>query len=108
MVIKLTEKGIEVIIPDPDDREFIQYSIFEELAIGDFKSETKDRYLHIIDKLQVQNIEGIIFACTEIPILIKPGECSLQVFDTTIIHSTAAVDFALGQGSHRTHRITQK
>ena len=56
MVIKLTEKGIEVVIPDPDDREFIQHSIFEELAIGVFKSETKDRYLHIIDKLQVQNI----------------------------------------------------
>jgi aspartate racemase len=57
--------------------------------------ETKKQYLHIIDKLIGQGAEGIVFGCTEIPILIKQSDCSVPVFDTAYIHSMAAVDFAL-------------
>jgi len=58
--------------------------------------ETKQQYLRIIDGLIQQGAEGFILGCTEIPILIKQEDCKVPVFDTGLIHATAAVDFALG------------
>jgi aspartate racemase len=39
--------------------------------------------------------EGIILGCTEIPLLIKQEDVSVPLFDTTEIHSQAAVNLAL-------------
>jgi aspartate racemase len=69
--------------------------IFNEMAKGIFSSETKAAYLSIIDKMTAQGAEVIIFGCTEIPLLIKPEECTIPVFDTTLIHANAAVRFAV-------------
>ncbi len=92
---KLLAHGISTIIPSDAGIEFINRSIYEEFSKGIFLPETKKQYLHIIDKLIGQGAEGIIFGCTEIPILIKQTDCSVPVFDTAYIHSMAAVDFVL-------------
>lgn len=92
---RLSQRHIETIIPDPDDRKFVHNSIFTELAKGIFSRETKTRYLEIINKLVDRGAEGIISGCTEIPLLIQQEDCSIPLFDTTIIHANAAVDFAL-------------
>ena len=92
---KLADQGISTIIPMSDDIEFINHSIYSEFSKGLFLPETKKKYLLIIDKLVKLGAEGIIFGCTEIPILIKQADCSVPVFDTAHIHSMAAVDFAL-------------
>ena len=92
---RLLKNGIQVVIPDQADREFIHSSIFNELTKGVFKDDTKTTYLDIIDKLHKEAAQGIIFGCTEISLLINQADCDLPIFDTTIIHSTAAVDFAL-------------
>ena len=91
----LLKHGIETIIPDADDRNFIHNSIFTELGKGIFKAETKEKYLEIINKLTAQNTRGVILGCTEIPLLIKQSDCSVTTFDTTLIHAKSAVDFAL-------------
>jgi len=49
----------------------------------------------IIDKLKANGANGVIFGCTEIALLISQADSSITVFDTTVIHSKAAVDFAL-------------
>jgi aspartate racemase len=64
-------------------------------AKGIFLPATKQRFLGIIDNLQVQGAGGVIFGCTEIPLLIAEKDCPMPSFDTTRIHATAAVDFAL-------------
>lgn len=92
---KLSANGIETLIPGDIDRDFINNSIFNELGKDIFLQETKERYLDIIGKLVEQGAEGIIFGCTEIPLLIKPQDCTVPVFDTTLIHAKAAVKFAL-------------
>ncbi len=92
---KLSEKNIIVIIPEQDDVDFINYSIYNEMGKGIFLPETKAKYITIINKLIAQGAEGVVFGCTEIPILIKQENCSVPVFDTTAIHVKAAVDFAL-------------
>ena len=92
---KLSEQGIEVMIPDPDERQFIHHTIFAELDRGLLLPETKVRYLAIIENLIAKGAESVILGCTEIPLLIKPDDCTIPVFDTTLIHAKAAARFAL-------------
>jgi aspartate racemase len=94
---KLSEKGIERIIPGEADRDFIQDTIYNELGKGIIREETKKRYLRIIDELIKQGAEGIILGCTEIPLLIEQNDIDVPAFDTTLIHVDAVVEFALKQ-----------
>jgi aspartate racemase len=93
---KLSEQGIETIIPNEEDRGIIHYTIFEELGRGVFQPETKQFYLDVINKLVAEGAEGIILGCTEIPMLLNSDDTDVPLFDTTAIHSQAAVAFALG------------
>lgn len=92
---RLLISKIETLIPDQKDREFIHQNIFAELGKGIFKSETKRKYLDIIDKSVHEGAEGVIFGCTEIPMLIKQEDCRIPTFDSTLLHARYAVDFAL-------------
>jgi aspartate racemase len=92
---KLKAQNIEAIIPELEDREFIHQTIFNELGKGLILESTKERYLSIIEKLIENGAEGIILGCTEIPLLVKQDEVKVPVFDTALIHSNAAIAFAL-------------
>jgi aspartate racemase len=92
---KLALEGIETIIPNEKDIEFINNAIYNEFSKGIFLPAAKKEYLRIIDTLTQQGAQGIIFGCTEIPILIKSEDCTVSVFNTGLIHAAAAVDFAL-------------
>lgn len=93
---KLAEKGIKTIIPISEaDKDFIHYTIFEELGRGIATEETKKRYLEIANELIKNGAEGIILGCTEIPLVIKEGDLSVPIFDTTLIHTQAAINFQL-------------
>jgi len=93
---KLSTFGINVVTPEAEDRDFVHSSIFNELTKGIFRDDTKAKCLEIIQKLKKAGAQGVVFGCTEISLLIRPEDCDIPVFDTTIIHSTAAVKFALG------------
>ncbi|MEM9362880.1 MAG: amino acid racemase [Bacteroidota bacterium] len=86
--------GLKVLIPSEDERTYLQNLIYGELVKGQFTQEGKEKCLHIIDNLKFQGAEGVILGCTELPILIPEEEISIVSFDTTMIHSLAAVDFA--------------
>ncbi len=92
---KLRALGIETIIPEAVDRQYIHDAIYNEMGKGIFLPATKEKFLSIIQKMARAGAEGIILGCTEIPLLIKQADCSLPVFDTTFIHAKAAIDFAL-------------
>ena len=92
---KLFQRDIETLIPETEERALIHNSIFGELGQGIFSKETKSKYLDIIDKLKTKGAGGVIFGCTEIPLLLKQEDCDIPVFDTTEIHAKAIVDFAL-------------
>jgi aspartate racemase len=91
----LLRYGIETMIPDDEERDFIHDSIFEELGKDIITRETKQKYLEIIERLHEKGAEGVIFGCTEIPLLLKAEDCRFPSFDTTMIHAQYAVDFAL-------------
>lgn len=92
---KLLKHGVSVIIPGYEERKFIHSSILDEMAKDIFREETKQTYLKIINRLISEGAEGIVLGCTEIPILIKQDDVSVPLFDTTLIHASAIVDFAL-------------
>lgn len=92
---KLSAFDIEAIIPESNDRDFIHDTIFNELGKGLILEATQARYLSVIKKLIDNGAEGIILGCTEIPLLVKQEMVTVPVFDTALIHSNAAVAFAL-------------
>lgn len=91
---KLEEYGLEVLIPDKQEtRDYIQYTVKEELGIGFINPETKIKYISIAEELVRRGAECIILGCTEIPMLISQDDFTIPVFDTTKIHSQAIVDY---------------
>lgn len=94
---KLREYGIDTIIPESDDREYVNASIYNELGKGIFTDAMREQYKKIIGRLADKGAEGVILGCTEIPMLIKQADSPIPVFDTTWLHATAAVNFALGE-----------
>ena len=91
----LAKFGIETIIPEQKDIDYINYTIYNEFSKNIFTAEAKASYLNIISKLKANGAEGIIGGCTEIPILIKEGDCDIPIFDTAKIHSQAGVNYVL-------------
>lgn len=87
--------GIETVIPPADDRQRINQIIFAELCLGVFTDSARDEYVQIIESLAEQGVEGVIFGCTEIGLLVPVERSPLAVFDTTAIHAADAVDFML-------------
>jgi len=88
------QHGIEVVVPDSEDREVVHHIIYQELCLGEVKPASRDRYLHIVDKLVRQGAEGVILGCTEIGMLIEQSDTPVRLFDTTAIHANEAVKFA--------------
>jgi len=87
--------NIETLTPDKQDREVIHRVIYEELVHGKITSTAKESYQRIIEKSTAAGAQGVILGCTEIPLLIKPNDVSIPVFDTTRIHAESAVHFAM-------------
>jgi len=87
--------ALEVIVPAPRERQIVHRVIFEELCLGRIEAESRSAYGRIIAGLAAAGAEGVILGCTEIPLLIRPGDVSLPVFDTTALHALKAVDIAL-------------
>ena len=93
---RLSEKfGLKVITPNAEDQEIIHRIIFEELVIGKIVPSSNEAYKKIMKKLAEQGAEGIILGCTEIGLLVKPADSTLPLFDTTLLHAQAAVQYAL-------------
>ena len=92
---KLIEKGINVIIPDKNDIEIINKVIYDELCLGTINSNSKKKFLEIVDKLRNKGAEGIILGCTEIGLLIKNEDTDVPLFDTAIIHAEQAAMYSI-------------
>ena len=89
--------GLEVIIPETQEREIVHRVIYDELVIGKIRQTSRARYIEIIEQLIEDGAEGIILGCTEIGLLIHDGDCKAPLFDTTRIHAVAAVEYALAE-----------
>jgi aspartate racemase len=87
--------GVEAMIPGERDRIELHRIIYEELCLGVVKPASKAAFLEMIADLRAQGADGVILGCTELGMLLTQAETDIPVFDTAMIHVTAAVDFAL-------------
>lgn len=90
--------GLEVLVPDADDRAVVHRVIYEELCLGIIREESRAAYGEVISRLVASGAEGIILGCTEIELLIRPEHSPVPVFATTRLHAEAAVDAAFASG----------
>ncbi len=91
----IDKHGLEVVVPDEDERKAVHRIIYDELCLGVIRQASRDRYKDIIDSLVCRAAQGIILGCTEIGLLIGAEDASVPVFDTTKVHAEAAVEYAL-------------
>jgi len=87
--------GLEVLTPTEARRDRIHNIIYDELCLGITKYSSRDYYSDTIQSLQEQGAEAVILGCTEIGLLIAPGDSVLPVYDTTKIHAQYAVDWMI-------------
>ncbi len=87
--------GLDVLIPDADDRAAVHRIIYEELVRGIVRPDSRDRYRRVIGRLVDAGAEAVILGCTEIMLLVRPEDSPVPLFDTTTIHAEAAVEAAL-------------
>jgi aspartate racemase len=87
--------GLSVIVPEGEDAADASRVIYEELVRGKFLDFSRARYRAIIARLVAQGAQGVILGCTELPLLVKPEDSPVPLFDTTALHTMAAVDLAL-------------
>ncbi|SMQ75717.1 aspartate racemase [Devosia lucknowensis] len=87
--------GLDVIVPEADDRTLVHDVIFDQLCQGNVCDRSRDAYLSIIDKARVAGADSVILGCTEIGMLLDPHALALPGYDSTTIHADAAVRFAL-------------
>jgi aspartate racemase len=91
----LAEKGIQVIVPDADERELVNDVIYNELVVGDIRDESRQAFVDIIGRLARRGAQGVILGCTEIPLLVSEEDAGMPLFDTTVIHAEAALRYAV-------------
>jgi aspartate racemase len=91
----LARHGIASLVPEKEDRECVHRVIMEELSRGAITEPSRRRYLSIIDKLAARGAEGIVLGCTEIPLLVRPEDTQVPLFDTAVLHAEAALERAL-------------
>lgn len=92
---RLKFNGIQVIVPNDNEREIVNKVIYDELCLGKIHQESRDYYKKVIQGLIESGAKGIILGCTEIGLLVKPEDCDVPLFDTTYIHAFEAVNMSL-------------
>jgi aspartate racemase len=91
----LERAGICALVPDVCDQARVHDVIFQELCRGEVRPESQQFYMDIVDQLRGRGAEGIILGCTEIPLLLKPEQCDVPLFNTALLHADKALRLAL-------------
>lgn len=92
---RIEAAGIDVIVPDADDRERVHRVIYDELCLGRLHEASRQDYRRMIAALVARGAQGVILGCTEIGLLVGEGDANVPLFDTARIHAETAADWAL-------------
>ena len=87
--------GLEVLVPEADDRAIVHRVIYDELVQGRAEPASRDAYRAVMARLAERGAKAVILGCTEIILLINADDSPVPLFDTTAIHAEAAVQRAL-------------
>jgi aspartate racemase len=88
-------QGINVVVPDQEQRDYAHNVIYNELCAGKLIPESRENLRTIMLDLQRAGAEGVVLACTELPLLIHAEDSPVRLFDTMALHVNKAVTLAL-------------
>jgi len=89
--------GLQVLVPEADDRRLVHDVIYDELCRGVIRDPSREAYRRVMDDLVERGAQAIILGCTEIGLLVGPQDARVPLFDTTALHASAAVEAALAE-----------
>lgn len=87
----LAKYGIEVLVPDDEEKKMIDDIIFSELCINVFTEESRAKFLAIAGRYPV---DAVILGCTELPLLITADTEDIKTLNTLRIHCEETLRFA--------------
>ncbi|SRR6266542_222977 len=89
-----SRQGIDLLVPEPNDQDYIHDKYMNELVPGKFLPETRAGLLSIVDRMRAKShIDGVILAGTELPLILRDSDHNeIPFLNTTKIHVEAAVD----------------
>lgn len=91
----LREAGIQVFVPEKEDRSLIAQRIYEELERGIVKETTLCEFQSIIQKMKdYYGIEAVILGCTELPLILNSDNCPIKCMDAVEIHINKLIELA--------------
>ena len=94
----LLDAGVEVYIPEKEDRELVAKRIYEELEVGVVKESTLNEFIDIINKMKKDfGIEAVILGCTELPLLLNSENTPLPCLDSVEIHIRKLIELAMSE-----------
>jgi aspartate racemase len=96
-----SQHGLQVVIPNPEDRDAVHRIIYEELCVGTIRPESKAKMAGVMSRLVEMGAQGIVLGCTELGLLLNAGDSRVPLFDTTRAHALAAVENALKSPVHK-------
>ena len=89
------QHGLEVLIPEAEDRAVVHRVIYEELVAGRIEDSSREAYRAVIARLVAKGATAVILGCTEIMLLVGPEDSAVPLYDTTRLHAEAAIAAAL-------------
>ena len=92
---RLVAAGLKPILPAAADQTEIHRIIYDELCKDMTTAESAATSIAMADRLVDLGADSVILGCTEVGMLLNQGNVSVPVFDTTLIHCAAALDWAL-------------
>ena len=98
--------GVNVIVPERDDRRFIQRAIETELSIGEVLPETRARFLRVARELCARSADALVLACTEIPLVIHQSDVEVPVIDTVEVHCASIFERAFAPVAERERSLS--
>lgn len=87
---RLAAHGIEVAVPDADDRAIVHRIIYDELIHGEVRASSRDELTRIIEAALAAGISGVVAGCTELELLLDPDRDPVPVYRTTHLQAHAA------------------
>ena len=87
---ELAAAGIDVVLPDESEREFLDDIIYGDLAVGRISQAVRQRCLDVCKQhIDEEGVDSVILGCTELPLAISDDDLPIEVLDTTVIHAAA-------------------
>jgi aspartate racemase len=89
--------GLTVHVPDRGAQNQVHEVIYGELCRGVISEASRASFQAVVSALADAGAQAVILGCTEIGLLLRSSDVEVPLLDTTVLHATAAAEYALDE-----------